>query len=198
MWGDVCNSCGAHESSVRSVAKCTHCPTLICNGCKYGHEFGCAQAAQMKRYGLGPTVVRVVQTPIEVPTEDTPVIEANIPAPTQVTSQVQDEPNPDPGGVVDIYQRTQAENLAAESNTLTPEEIAAGTELLTQLSAAVTEAAPVIPAEVAQEMTDTLQAAEYATGDVPVTNTIFIPEYSPIVIPSTTENENSPSDPVEL
>lgn len=91
MWGDVCNSCGAHESSVRSVAKCSHCPTLICTGCKYNHEFGCAQAAQMKKYGLGPTVVRTVEVPVEEVTGDTPVIEATIPVPIQVTSQVQDD-----------------------------------------------------------------------------------------------------------
>lgn len=86
MWGDQCNTCGAHENPVISVAPCKHCSTKICNGCRPNHEPLCEELTKRKQRGYGPTVIQHHETPSPVPD-----IVAILPEATKVTSQIQDE-----------------------------------------------------------------------------------------------------------
>ena len=52
MPNQVCNSCGGFLN----VQKCSHCPTLICDKCRVGHESVCAVNQQKRAQGLGPTI----------------------------------------------------------------------------------------------------------------------------------------------
>ena len=138
MWGDQCNTCGAHENSVRAVLPCQFCGTKICGGCKPNHEPVCAEATKLKKAGAGPTVVMHHNIPASPVVPD---IVANLPEATKVASQIQDETiiETAPGQIAVDVDAVNAKLAEAEANEKALAEAQAALLAATPLLEAVAE-----------------------------------------------------------